>query len=197
MNTNPKAADALIKIVGAIFSLVGLILGWIFHGIKYTRDKRLEARNTVYPAIYTASVELKNALDEHKRLFISKPYDCISDKGNIYTLCYLQSKRQEYCSSYHNISPAELDTYKSLAHNLSDILKSHQNCIHPKVFEKGKWIACKQTLIEFCDYLQRIDGRYVGEYDYLTSPNHKEPIHIENCEALNNAFKYIINSTKK
>lgn len=191
VNSNPEAATLYFEVIAVFFGGIGSIFGWFLHGIKYKRDKRLEAKITIYPAIQRSSQLLEDALREHDRLYIPKEYNRDSDKGNIYTLYYSKSKRYYYSKSYHEIADEELKKYKSLAQNLEIELRSHKNCIHPEIFGKEKWNECTQILLSFCDFIIGIDSNYVGEYGKSQNSPNDKPIHIELCEKLIRAFEYI------
>lgn len=191
----PDAALLFFELLSAFFTVFGAILGWLFHGIKYKRNKRLEAQTTVYPAIRRASERLEEALNNHDRLYISIPYDRDNDKGNIYSLYYIKSIRHSYSKSYHEIGNDELQNYKTLAQDLKDELKSHDNCIHPKSFQRKKWDKCIETLLDFCDFLIKIDNGYVGEFGMLNKSEKELPKHVESCCNLVKAFDYVRKNT--
>lgn len=191
IKANPNAAELFASAISFSFTSLGGALGWFLHGLKYKRDKRLEAKTDIYPQIHQELELLQEHLNKNNRLNITS-----IDEGNIYTLQYLISDRRIYCKAYNAIDSSELKEYRCDAEQLNKSLSETNNSIHPKAFMKKKWQDSKKTIVGFCKFLLKIDDSYTGDFGFQYRPNEKDPIHIVDCKKLINAINYILKVTK-
>lgn len=190
IENNPNSAKLFFDVIKWVSGgILALLSGWVLLNIIFNRKKRVEAKATLYPRINEKIEQLKNALNEHDRLNVSD-----FDKGNIYTLKYLSSKRRQFCPAFNEIENSELNAYKEIASTLDKLLNNSENNIHPKALEKKKWRNARITINEFCCFLKQIDDYYCGDYG-LEPKSGESPMHITMCLKLINALEYILKNT--
>lgn len=140
----------------AVFiGIITAVLSSCFFVRKYIKEKRAEAFFDFYTILWLRLKNLKEYLNEYKQL------DFSNNKGNIFSLLYIEDKILVFCPGYKELNRDEQCVVVESAIELKKcILESNCN-VYPKRAIKKKWYESQHIILSFCNFLEKEELKHI------------------------------------
>lgn len=167
--------------------LVGIITAVITGSLwfrKFLKQKRAEAFFGFYNRLSLRLKTLSSLLNDKAQLNIVD-----AQKGNIFSLLYIESFISIECPAYNMPDEEELYVYQAAAKELKKMLLETNHNVFPKGASQKKWYDSQYIIFSFCEFLEHEKFRH--NTNNSESSNTEEPKHIVKCRELVEAIDYI------